>query len=73
MYLNLAYRCLREGDYTPLLVTPEFGPDDDLDVRNMPANNVNEGYNDVYVSIYAQPWLLSPTFPFSLCWKMPLF
>ncbi|KAF3800686.1 hypothetical protein GCG54_00003585 [Colletotrichum gloeosporioides] len=48
MYLNLAHRCLRDGDYTPLLVTPEFGPDDGLDVRNMPANNVNEGYNDVY-------------------------
>ncbi|KAL3292687.1 Nicotinate-nucleotide diphosphorylase [Colletotrichum asianum] len=55
MYLNLAYLCLREGDYTPLLVTPEFGPDDGLDVRNMPANDVNEGYNDVYGSTYAFP------------------
>ncbi|KAJ5010655.1 hypothetical protein K4K57_006884 [Colletotrichum sp. SAR 10_99] len=48
IYLNLAHRCLSDGDYTPLLVTPEFGPDGGLDVRNMPANNVNEGYNDVY-------------------------
>lgn len=51
MYLRLARRCLDEGDYTPLLMTPEFGPNDGLDVRNMPANNVCEGYNDVYVSL----------------------
>lgn len=50
MYLRLARRCLEEGDYTPLLMTPEFGPGEGLDVRNMPANNVNEGYHDVYVS-----------------------
>ncbi|KAL0938245.1 uncharacterized protein CTRU02_207976 [Colletotrichum truncatum] len=48
-YLNLAQQCLKEGDYTPLLMTPEFGPEDGLDVRNMPANNVAEGYNDVYL------------------------
>lgn len=52
-YLRLALGCLRDGDYTPLLMTPEFGPEDGLDVRNMPANSVQEGYNDTYVSIFS--------------------
>ncbi|WYZ39670.1 hypothetical protein EsH8_IV_000011 [Colletotrichum jinshuiense] len=58
MYLNLARQCLKEGDYTPLLMTPEFGPKDGLDVRNMPANNVSEGYNDVYA--YSMGQMTSP-------------
>ncbi|KAK6215471.1 hypothetical protein QIS74_08490 [Colletotrichum tabaci] len=35
----------------------QFGPEDGLDVRNMPANNVREGYHDVYVSLLSYPFL----------------
>lgn len=48
-YLRIALRCVEAGDYTPLLVTPEWAPaDGEPDVRWMPANNVNEGYHDHY-------------------------
>ncbi|KAL8369918.1 hypothetical protein RB595_000329 [Gaeumannomyces hyphopodioides] len=48
-YLRIALHCVEAGDYTPLLITPEWAPGDGKpDVRWMPGNNVNEGYHDHY-------------------------
>ncbi|KAL8359264.1 hypothetical protein RB601_007956 [Gaeumannomyces tritici] len=48
-YRRIALGCVEAGDYTPLLMTPEWAPGDiEPDVRWMPANNINEGYHDHY-------------------------
>ncbi|KAL8308238.1 hypothetical protein RB593_006520 [Gaeumannomyces tritici] len=59
-YIRIALYCIEAGDYTPLLITPEWAPQDgEPNVRWMPANNVREGYHDNYAysigSITAPP------------------